>query len=328
MLVTSDWHLDENPDNAYRWDIFDHLQEWLKTSNDKLIIHCGDLTDRKDRHSAELVNALVVNFQELVEAGAVVYVLMGNHDKPLNGTPYWSFLSALSEYITFVTTPQQLKKSAIALLPYSDDPATEWAKIDFTRLRAAFMHQTVTGATGNNGIVLQNEHMPTFPKSLKVWSGDIHTPQKVGLVQYIGSPHPVAFGDDYPCRMLDIDPDTLKATVIELFPLQKLMLRLNEVEELDQVDCQPGDQAKVIVRLDVNQLDLWPAMQDRIKAWANEREVQLFSIEADINGTLTQDVDSPELDSDPQYILRLFADAENIDDRMFKVGAGLLKEVQ
>jgi hypothetical protein len=69
-------------------------------------------------------------------------------------------------------------------------------------------------------------------------------------------------------------------------------------------------------------------MQDEIVAWARAEKVVLISIEPEIEGSSASD--NPEeipLDNDPEYILRLFADAEEIDDRMFEVGIELLREV-
>jgi hypothetical protein len=57
--------------------------------------------------------------------------------------------------------------------------------------------------------------------------------------------------------------------------------------------------------------------------------VEIFSIEPEISGvTLATSTAAPEIrENDPGYILRMFADAEGIDDTLFDAGARLLKEV-
>lgn len=327
ILLTSDWHLDDNPMNAYRWDIFNHIRKWMSERKENaLIYHLGDLCDRKDRHSAELVNRLISELGSLIDAGAVMYVLMGNHDRPINGTPYWTFLTQMSASLTFVTKPHALGK--LLLLPYSENPAAEWAHIPFKLYKAALIHQTITGAVGNNGFLLENEKMISFPVKLKVYAGDIHTTQVVKRVKYVGAPHPVAFGDDYPCQMLEVDDDFNLLRTIPCQTIQKLMLRIDEPRELSEVVVYPKDQVRIICRLDLKDVDKWPAMQDEIVAWARAEKVVLISIEPEIEGSSASD--NPEeipLDNDPEYILRLFADAEEIDDRMFEVGIELLREV-
>lgn len=328
ILLTADWHLDDQPLNAYRWRIFDHIERWMDESRDNaLIYHLGDLTDRKDRHSANLVNELTTQFKRLLDQGAVIYILMGNHDRPINGTPYWTFLTQMSESLTFVTKPHALGK--LLLLPYSDNPAEEWAHIPFKRYDAAFIHQTITGAVGNNGFLLDNPKMMSFPVKLKVYSGDIHTTQVVKRVKYVGAPHPVAFGDDYPCQMLELDDKFNLLREIPCKTIQKLMLRIENASELDDIEVHEGDQVRVVYRVLLSEVDYWPAMQDEIVAWAKARQVLLISLEPAIEATTAAEGTeaSFEMESDPAYILRLFADAEQIDDKMFEVGIELLKEV-
>ena len=326
ILLTSDWHLDDNPANAYRWGAFDCLEAWMAESPDNTqIFHLGDICDRKDRHSAELVNKLITRFKTLVDKGAVIYILMGNHDKPITGTPFWSFLDQMSKYITFVTKPHALGQ--ILLLPYADNPAEAWADIPFNLYRTAFIHQTVTGAKGNNGHTLENNKMIDFPVRLKVYSGDIHTTQTVKRVKYIGAPHPVAFGDDYVCQMIELDDTYNLSREIKVETIQKLMLRIEQCSQLDEIETRPGDQARVICKLPIADIDKWAAIQDEIIAWGADRQIILASVEPEIEGARSaSDVDEPDLENDPAYILRLFADAEGIDDKMYEIGIALLKE--
>lgn len=334
-LITADWHLDDQPQNAYRWAVFDRVMFWIESQHPLKNVNVymlGDLGDRKDRHSASMVTRMTDEFMRLIDTGANIFVQMGNHDMPLKGAAYWGLLNKLragvdvASGISFFTEPTRIKD--LLILPYSDNPAEDWKEIDFTTVKAAFIHQTVTGAT-SRGITLSNLKMPAIPDHVIVYSGDIHTPQQIGNVTYVGAPHPVSFGDTHETRMLELDDGWNLAKVIKVKATQRLMLRIRDSSQLDTVITRPGDQAKVICTVPVSEIDLWPAMQDAIVAWATARDVTLFSVEPEIEaGPLATAGAGPEMrENDPAYVLRAFADAEHIDDPMFDYGLQLLKEI-
>lgn len=340
VLVTCDWHLDDHPKNAYRWNIFNAVANWIDSQKiaTPTVYMLGDLTDRKDKHSAALVNRVEDEFARLLDMGASIYVLKGNHDQPLNGPPFWSVLDYIrpgndpNSGISFITSRHGNPKTGLLLLPYSDNPEVEWDGIDWSQYKTAFIHQTVTGARGNNGIILENPKMIKFPKHMRVYSGDIHTTQTVGNVLYIGAPHPVAFGDDYPPQMLELTDDFKVSRVIPLHTIQKLMLRITSPAELAAVKVNRLDQARVLCTLPIAEVEQWPARQDAIVSWATANEVDLFSVEAEIEGDVpTADETATEGDPEafvhsPQHILHLFAEHEAIDQRMLETGEALLKE--
>lgn len=337
-LLTTDLHLTGNPNDEYRWAIFAHVENWileLPQSATPEIYILGDLCDRKDRHSAALVNRIADCLVKLLKLGASITILLGNHDKPINGPPFWTFLdnikpgeTDISAGIEFITEPTA--DGDILLLPFSDNPEEDWADIDFNQYKVALIHQTVNGAVGDNGFVLKTNKDPKFPRDMIVYSGDIHTTQKVGNVQYIGAPHPIDFGDSYPCQMVELGRDLKIKRTIPLKTIQKLMLRIDHPDDLERKSARKGDQVRVICRISLADVDKWAAIQDGIKAWAERKGVILFSIEPQIEAgplATSSDTETPTMSEvDPAYILRLFADAEEIDDRMFKAGTDLLKE--
>ena len=86
-LLTADWHLDDNPANAYRWQVFDHVRAALGERPISLVFVLGDTFDRKDRHSAALINRF------LVEIDTLPFVfLRGNHDTTLRPPNYFDWL--------------------------------------------------------------------------------------------------------------------------------------------------------------------------------------------------------------------------------------------
>ena len=341
ILLTSDWHLTDLPRDEYRWGIFDACARWIEAQKiaTPQIYMLGDLTDRKDRHSAALVNRIEDEFTRLLDLGASISVLKGNHDQPLNGPPFWSILDYIrpgndpASGINFYTTKHGNLNNGLLLLPYSDNPEADWDNIPWDKYKAAFIHQTVTGAVGNNGMVLENPRMIKMPKHLKVYSGDIHTTQMVGNVYYIGAPHPIAFGDTYPSQIVELTDDFKVSRVIVLSTIQKLMLRISDLGELRKVKVNPRDQVRVVYTLPIAAIDQWAAIQDHVVAWAKTSEVDLFSVEALIEGeapTEATNIANPDVPhmaaSTPQHILRLFAESEAIDARMLETGEELLKE--
>ena len=338
ILLTSDWHLTDNPKDEYRWNIFNALARWIEAQkiSTPSIYMLGDLTDRKDRHSAALVNRVEDEFARLLELGASISILKGNHDQPLNGPPFWSILDYIrpgndpASGISFYTSKHGNLNTGLLVLPYSDNPEADWNGIDWGAYKAAFIHQTVTGAVGNNGVVLDNPKMIKLPKHLRVYSGDVHTTQTVGNIFYIGAPHPIAFGDNYPPQMVELTDDFKVSRVIPLNTIQKLMLRIDDLDQLFATKVNPHDQARVVFTIPIGALDQWAAVQDHIVAWAKTNEIDLFSVEAQIEGdmpTETQNPDAPDMsESTPAHILRLFAESEAIDARMLETGETLLKE--
>lgn len=326
MIVTTDWHLTDRVEDLYRWDIFNTLQDIMKRTRDNRLLMLGDITDRKDRHSAALVNKMT---EHLVELDADITILMGNHDMPLRGAPYWEFLNRLmgvhGKEIAFVTTPQ--KYEGAWLLPFSPDPVADWAKLDFRGCKAAFMHQTVDGSIGNNGHVLKSSNMFVFPRSIKIYSGDVHVPQVVGRVTYVGAPHPIDFGDNYECRVLRLSP--IDYTIIESIPVRSMLKPVLTVTSVGDLmrnqDLQSGDQVKLRFMLSVNDIELWPTMQAHIKKWAEERGVQVSSVETLIHSKQATSLPDAAL-SDPAMIIRNFAAAESLDDNMLNAGLAILEK--
>ena len=64
-IILADLHLDDTPLTEYRWNIFPTIMSLCKDYNIKLIDILGDITDKKDRHSAILTNRLIENFFDL-----------------------------------------------------------------------------------------------------------------------------------------------------------------------------------------------------------------------------------------------------------------------
>jgi hypothetical protein len=130
------------------------------------------------------------------------------------------------------------------LLPYTANPKETWHGIRLSSYAALFMHATVTGAVVENGVVMENSKFPILPRSCKVYSGDVHVPQTVANITYVGAPYPIKFGDKYPCRMLLLDEHYNIKLQIPLQSLRKIMLDISSVG-LRHLQIRHGDQVKI-----------------------------------------------------------------------------------
>ena len=343
MILTSDWHLDDNPDNFYRWFVFDSLKAQLEQGETRFVM-LGDLCDKKDRHSAELVNQLLDAFSDLCQhaynftAQFEFIILCGNHDLPLRGAPYWNLLNYLGQPYQFLTEPTLI--GAKLFLPYSHDPACDWnnlffgqSKLDFSQIKTIFMHQTLTGARaeGSGHRVMEGKPgIPLFPAHVKVYSGDIHLPQTIKWgcdVEYVGAPHLVRFGDDHPMRLLRLDETSYEiAEEILLEPPGKMVVAVSSIAELRACPAKAGDQVRVRFTIPHDKIEQWGIEEAEVKRWAAELGVDLASIEPIIERYANDEQDRPvdTFNYDPLALLEQFAATEGLDQGLFEAGRALL----
>jgi len=324
ILLTSDRHLTDNPADEYRWRIFDEVHKAIKQEAVDRMFILGDLCDRKDRHSAELVNRLVTELLALRKRWISITILKGNHDAPLRGTPYWSFLSAL-DGVRFITQPTADKD--LLLLPHSTNPKQEWEFISFEPYRAAMIHQTTSGLMENGRELDPDPNMVQFPRSLTVYSGDVHTPVTGGPITYVGCPHPIKFGDHYLCRLLVLNDQYEIVKEIKLNPIRKAILEVSSLQELKDAELGERDQVQVRYSLTQEQLAGWPVAQQEIVAWAQNRGILVQSVEAK-TAMSTAKLDQNEGVSTltPQEVLTEFAEVDGIELPLLKSGQELVQE--
>ena len=312
MLVISDLHLTADPADDYRWGFLETLYDLA--ANDKQVLILGDITDRRDRHPADLVNAFIHCLRYLTEnIGAEVTILQGNHDRPVYSSvhAYWSFLNGLNK-IQFVTKPQAM--DGAILLPYHDKPEDAWEHIDFWPFRTAFAHIPMRQL---DQLVTLLPRMPPI-----IYSGDEHPPKTVGKVTYVGAPHPVKYGDDYRCRILQLDANYAIARDITLHPPGRRMIDIKTAADLANISVNSGDSAKVRLHLELDQARDWSTEQAKITAWALEHGVALTSVEPMVAiPTLNSAI--PEA-GDPESVLTAYMDAMNMQPPVRDAGRGLL----
>lgn len=319
-LLFTDTHLDDQTDNEYRWDVFRHVHKVLDRGSIEKVFCLGDFVDRKDRFTGAFVNRLVEEMRLLGERRPT-WIMKGNHDDPLKGPAFFEFTNELRD-VHYVTQPHSVWD--VLLLPFTPRPMEDWAGLDFSKFKAAFLHVTPNGAISENGFELPGGRLPIFPRSLKLYTGDVHVPQKIGQFTVVGCPHPIKYGDKFPPRMLLLDAETLE--VVEEIPIQttrKHMLEVSSVEQLRQVAVSAGDKVKVRLSLPASQVDAWGAAESEIAAWAAENGVELAGTEVSVDVPATRDLD---VDADPETLLRQWAEQDGVSGEMLELGLDLLRE--
>jgi UDP-2,3-diacylglucosamine pyrophosphatase LpxH len=317
-LLLADPHFDDKPENEYRWHIF----EEIVTERPSHVYILGDLCHKKDRHSAVLVNRLMDELRALTRRGMEVTILCGNHDEPKKGPPYWSFLNDIPN-VHFITQPTA--DGYLLLLPHSIDPITEWAGIDFSLYRCIFMHQPVKGMDIGSGRLIELDNVPAFPSGMPVYSGDAHYPQHVRGVEYIGTPHPINYGEHHLYRMVVLDENYGWLRQVTMHPISKHTLSVRSVQELNDLYVRDGDQAKIEFVLPASRVDQWPVERSLIAEWARANGITVAVTKATIETSPTQQEPVNGF-MDPIEVLVNFSEAEGIEEALLITGYLLLEE--
>lgn len=335
VLVTSDLHLSDNPRDSYRHKFMRELLVIARQHKVDAVFILGDLTESKDQHRAELVNAVVGHLHALAQICPVI-ILQGNHDwlsSPDN--PYFGFLELVGN-ITWVANPTPLgaleslsvkvKKvlGGTIFLPHSTNPQRDWSDIDFKRYARAFTHQTFVGAVGDNGRPLTGTPLSLFPPNLKVLSGDVHKPQRVGQVTYIGAPYHVDFGDSFEARVIVIEDSGKKHSISYAGP-QKHLLQIGSVAELSKYKLIPGDVLKIRVETTPQQYAIWPEIVADVRNWGTENGYIVHTVQPQMMTTLVAAISKePRTRKSDKEILLSYAGVRNVSNGTVKAGLGFL----
>jgi DNA repair exonuclease SbcCD nuclease subunit len=262
-LLLSDLHLDDDIRNNYRDGIFDWVEKNILIPNQvSQICIAGDLTNNKDNHSSALVNKIVTGICKWKNYVDQIYVLMGNHDGIDYNCPFFKFLNEIPN-IKYINTPTEVQGSShhpFLFLPHSKDPKEEWKGIDFTN-KIVIGHVTVDGAFAENGQMLDSSvESSIFDTSAVTYSGDIHKPQVIGKLRYIGCPYNVRYGDDFEGRVLILDTHTLAEQEIKTNFLRRVTLTCTSSNDLkakiDLLQQQGITNAQVKVHLELDYLNM------------------------------------------------------------------------
>ncbi len=283
-VIISDPHFTANPADEYRWKLWPWLAEEIKAEKARTLLILGDLTDAKDYHSADLVNRLTAAIASMpVEE---VIILAGNHDWLKQGGVFFKFLQHIQKpRIRVITEPTEDIGTAdvdplCMFLPYTKSPAKDWKDRDFSHYHFLFLHQTAPGSVASNGQKMEGDEMPELNAG-KVYSGDIHVPQTIGAIEYVGSPYHVHFGDNFKPRCLILDRKR-KAYDLHFPSIRRFSEKVSSILELDHVDIRPGDQIKVTVQLDESEAHHWNVIRREVQDSVREQGAELHGVKLEI----------------------------------------------
>ena len=289
VLVTADFHLNDNPRDEYRHLWQEELRTLVRTyAVDQLFI-LGDITDEKDHHSSYLVNRVVEYLRELATR-CFITILTGNHDYIDPAHPFFEFTSTMNR-VRWINTPTYLSFADKGLgqclfLPHTRDYKADWATIDWD-MDIVFAHNTFKGARAASDRELDGIPLGVIPKDTTVISGDVHVPQDVGNVTYVGAPYSVDFGDHYKPRVLLLKDDRMKSVPCK-GPQKRLIKAANLEQAITKLPTVRGDIVKVRLAWDSTQMEKWAVAKRTLIDAAHRDGVTLHSIEPVLDATVSR----------------------------------------
>lgn len=322
-LITTDLHLTDHPAAAYRFGLFPWINQQVKEHHVKTVSILGDITDAKDNHAASLVNKVAEGICSI--DCERVHVLAGNHDWRLKGEEFFRFLNMVPG-IRFITAPWEDddKQNMAMYLPYSKTPAKDWKAFDFSHYRFLFMHQTVRGSIASNGEAMDGEELPALDAS-NVYSGDIHVPQTIGGVTYIGSPYHVHFGDDFTPRVLLLDRVGRERWLHFPAP-RRIVMKAKSLAQLKTHKLNAEDQVKVRMQLDEADKHAWLRIKREAVRHLEDQGVYVHGVELEVKKQTQRVVIGHQATAmSPREALLDYVNAEDLGGMTLDAGLDVLE---
>ena len=279
-LITTDIHLTEKKEDQYRFDLFPWIRGHFGDKINRVFI-LGDLTDHKNYHADWFVNKIVETIRQLSLHYKVV-ILKGNHDYDTSPDhPFFSFLGRLS-WIEYISEPTY-GDDKILYLPHTRNPGADWSILRTVKKpNFILMHQTFRGAISESGHLLSGIGYSRFYRfGCPIYSGDIHMPQQVGPITYVGSPYHTRYGDNFDPRLVMISDSGNSRNEDLYFPApRKFVFELESWEDLKRwrPDIEKGDMAKIRIHLPRDQFEDWPMHRDKCRKQASAYGLKVHSI--------------------------------------------------
>lgn len=306
-LVTADLHLSDNPRDAYRFEFLGRLPTLFEQHEVTRMLILGDLTEQKDRHSARLVNAVVDHLKALSQDVNII-ILRGNHDYVSAEVPFYRFLNHIQR-IRWINEPTRLSLRHLGncfFIPHMPDPVW-WQEAAPIGGDAdwCFCHQTFEGADVGHGHTATGVPRTMFASGAHVISGDIHVPQKIGHVTYVGAPYTVDFGDEFEPRVLLMEEQDMCAKDYRSVPCrgpQKRLVKLAGEDPLGALELldghplaaglpglSPGDVVKVRIDLPPGAVESRSQIRGAVRRWGEEHGVCVHTVQIVAGTTATRD---------------------------------------
>lgn len=359
ILFTSDIHLTDRYADEYRFGVFNKLRQVARDEGATVIALLGDITDAKGGHSAALVNRITREIDALSREFEV-YILKGNHDYTEEHLPFFGFLDLLPN-VRFISDPELLDVGGtkVLALPHAHGTATSrhgeaggsqgssnvltgtkvTSMVDKGGYEMIWIHNTVRGSLMANGRVMENHGVdlcPTEPRrhtglyegaQVPIIAGDVHVPQEVGPVTYLGAPHPVCFGDNWLPRFGLWDNGEMRFIPIDA--VQKHSVEIIGPSAVDGVldNVGGGDQVKVVCRLAREDMGQWQDIRQTLFSQAQERGASIESISMQcLDETFLPDAkpDASTLRQSAKETYSTYVKENLVSEALAKVGSRIL----
>jgi len=323
-LITADLHLSENPRDAYRLQFFDRLPKLAQQYQCDTVIILGDLTEQKDRHGSWLVNRIVdglVNLSSVVQ----VDILCGNHDYLDRENPFFRFTRNMKN-IDFID--KQTRIGHHLYLPHTRNYKQDWDGLmrdvnSDNGVRLILTHNTFSGARGANNRPLEGIPLTALPQ-MDIISGDVHVPQQIENLIYVGSPYSIDFGDDYEPRVL-IDDGENEFESVKVGGPRKRVIKVALLKMLGNAKVNKGDIVRVELKVQPGQYSKWAETVAAVRSWGEQVEVMVDSVIPIVAGASQPTTRQYRAAVSDEQLLKEYANQNKIDDRTLDVGLDLLK---
>lgn len=325
VLIVSDLHFDNKPNNEYRFGLFEQVLDVAKSHKVKTLYILGDVLQNKDQHPGKLINRVLDGLVLWANAVEEVVILHGNHDSLEADNPYLYFVRHIPKlrYINKIT-----KGGGIIWLPHTRNPNHHWGGLDFSN-QIVYAHMTVVGSVYESGVHAEGSDLvdPSMFKRAKfVLSGDIHSPQTVSMIHYIGCPYQVRFGDKFQGNCVVFNEETLELTRVPLdFPR---LVTIDTVSEEDSklqlfANTKPGDKVKIRLRINQENMHEWQEIKGKLVDLADRYSVELYSLEI-IKDLYTEPKSNSEPVSKTIDYFSEYCSEQKLDKELVSVGRSLL----
>lgn len=331
-LLLADLHLDSNPLTEYRWEIFSKIKSLSSVYDIKEVIILGDLTEKKDGHNSLLVNRLTNNLVD-VSAYYNITILKGNHDYIDEHSPFFGYLNLINA-IQFLTLTN-IDSNGDLFIPNIKEDAEKWItqllQEVTTETKNIFLHQAIANSVSNDGFRLKKgidvSIFNNLDTNINVFSGDIHIPQKIGRVEYIGAPYNIYFGDNYTGRCILLNEDNTYQDIYFDF-LKRHSLKVENYLDIFNYDFNKQDQAKVIVYLNQADYYKWETIKTEIVNFFQKKEVTLVSLEMKPKEETSAKQEIVKKDLNNFEVIDTFGERENLDIKYIDYAKEIIYENQ
>jgi predicted phosphodiesterase len=316
-IITGDLHLSHNPRDDYRFGFMKWLEKYARKRKPDQIVIAGDLTEEKDRHPAELVNKVVDHVHALAQIAPVI-ALEGNHDYKDEGHAFFAFLSRIPN-TRWISKPTAI--GDMLCLPHTNNYKRDWKHIDLAAYDTRLCHQTFNGASVGFGRKLEGIPLDVLPRNGVTFCGDIHVPQEMGQLVYIGAPYHVDFGDDYKARVIECNDRDWVSVDTSTLP-QKRLIKLEEAPHLRQQHYNKGD--IVEIKVNVDDMGGWQPLKQQVQAEAIEMGMKVWAIKPVLAKHVVRRRHKVKDSQTDHEILETFAKRHDLTEHTLKVGVSLL----